>query len=248
MYRQAPDDILRKTPGTTYYRQISEILMQRIEEGEYQPGSRLPTESNLGREFGVNRHTAREALKKLKNDGIVFSVKGKGNFVADAKIKYRVSKKVRFTSSIMEAGLTPATKLIGTSQRAADEKLAARLGLAVGEPVLTLELLRFASGIPLLVAASSLPARRFIGLSERMGTSSSLYGLLREQFGIEPSRSESVFETIMPDERAMQLLQIPPGVPLLLVRSIARDQHGAIIEYCETRMRGDIGSMVVNFD
>jgi len=248
MYRQVPDDILRKTAGIAYYRQISEILMQKIEEGEYQPGSRLPTESDLGRQFGVNRHTAREALRKLKNDGIVFSVKGKGNFVADTKIRYRVSKKVRFTSSILEAGLTPGTELIGTGRKAADEELAAKLGLGVGEPVLTLEMLRSASDIPLLIATSCLPATRFIGLGEQMGASSSLYGLLREQFGIEPSRSESVFETVMPDERAMRLLQIAPGVPLLLVRSIARDQYGTIVEYCETRMRGDIGSMVVNFE
>jgi len=61
--------------------------------GEYQPGSRLPTESDLGRQFGVNRHTAREALRKLKSDGIVFSVKGRGTFVADSKIRYRVSKR-----------------------------------------------------------------------------------------------------------------------------------------------------------
>ena len=247
MYRQAPD-ILRKTSGIAFYRQISAILLQNIEDGKYQPGSRLPTESDLGRHFGVNRHTAREALKKLKNDGIVFSVKGKGNFVSDTKIRYRVSKKVRFTSSILEAGLTPGTKLIGTGRRAADADLAEKLGLGVGEPVLTLEMLRSASGIPLMVATSCLSATRFIGLGERMSSSSSLYELLKERFGIEPSRSESVFETVMPDERHMRLLQISPGVPLLLVRSIARDQYGEIVEYCETRMRGDIGCMVINFD
>ena len=81
-----------------------------------------------------------------------------------------------------------------------------------------------------------------------MRTSASLYEILKEQYGIEPIRAESVFETTMPEERDMRLLQISPGVPLLLVRSIARDQFGGIVEYCETRMRGDIGSMVVNFE
>lgn len=222
--------------------------MQKIDEGEYQPGSRLPTESDLGAKFGVNRHTAREALKKLKNDGVVFSVKGKGNFVSDTKIRYRVSKKVRFSNSITDAGLTPGMELIGTGQIAADDDLSGKLGLAVGEPVLTLKMLRFANGIPLMVATSSLPAQRFLGLSEQMKSSSSLYGVLKEQFGVEPSRAESVFETVMPDEWDMRLLQIAPGVPLLLVRSPARDQHGDIVEYCETRMRGDIGSMVVSFE
>jgi len=247
MYRQHAD-ILRKAPGIAYYQQISEILMHRIEEGEYQPGSRLPTESDLGRQFGVNRHTAREALKKLKNDGIIFSVKGSGTFVADSKIRYRVSKKVRFTTSISEAGLTPGTELIATSRDTADEELAGKLGISGGEPVLVLEMLRSASDIPFMVATSRLPASRFIRLGERMSSSSSLYALLREHYGIEACRSESVFETVMPDEREMRLLQITSGVPLLLVRSIARDQYGTIVEYCETRMRGDIGSMVVSFD
>lgn len=241
-------DILRKTSGIAYYQQISEILMQKIDDGEYQPGSRLPTESDLGRQFGVNRHTAREALKILKNDGIVFSVKGRGTFVADTKIRYRVSKKVRFTNSILEAGLTPGTELIRSGRKAADEDLAEKLGLGAGEPVLTLEMLRFASGIPFMVATSCLSATRFIGLGEHMSVFSSLYGVLKECFGIEASRSESVFETVMPEEREMRLLQIPSSVPLLLVRSIARDQYGNIVEYCETRMRGDIGSMVVNFE
>jgi len=247
MYRQVTD-ILQKTSGIAYYRQISHILMQKIEEGEYQPGSRLPTEADLSKQFGVNRHTAREALKQLKNDGVVFSVKGKGNFVTETKIRYRVSKKVRFTSSILEAGLTPGTEMIGTGRKAADDELAGKLGLVAGEPVLTLEMLRFASDIPFMIATSCLPAARFIGLGERMNASASLYELLREQFGIEPSRAESVFETVMPDERDMRLLQITSTVPLLLVRSIARDQFGRIVEYCETRMRGDIGSMVINFE
>jgi phosphonate metabolism transcriptional regulator PhnF len=247
MYRQATD-IIQKTSGIAYYRQITEILRQKIEGGEYRPGSRLPTESDLGTHFGVNRHTAREALKTLKNDGFVFSVKGKGNFVSDTKIKYRVSKKVRFTSSILEAGMTPGTQLLECIKEAAGPELAEKLGLEQGETVLTLKMLRFASGIPLMVATSHLSAARFIGLGEQMQASASLYKILNEHYGVAPSRSESIFETVMPEERDLQLLQITPGVPLLLVRSVSHDQHGSIVEYCETRMRGDIGSMVINFD
>jgi len=247
MYRQVTD-ILQKTSGIAYYRQISEFLMQNIEGGEYEPGSQLPTESDLSRQFGVNRHTAREALKLLKNEGVIYSVKGKGNFVADAKIKYRVSKKVRFTSSIIEAGLAPSKELVEKRLVAADELLAAKLGLDVGDPVLSMKMLRFASGTPLMLATSNLPAARFVGLGEQVDASFSLYELLREQYGVEPSRAESVFETLMPEDEDLRLLQLPPGTPLLLSKSIAKDQYGNIIEYCETRMRGDIGSIVVNFE
>jgi phosphonate metabolism transcriptional regulator PhnF len=247
MYRQV-DDILEKRSGIAYYRQISEILMQNIEGGDYGPGSQLPTESDLSRQFGVNRHTAREALKLLKHEGVIYSIKGKGNFVADAKIKYRVSKKVRFTSSITEAGLAPSKEMVEKQMLAADELLAAKLGLEVGDPVLSLKMLRFASGTPLMLATSSLPAARFVGLGERIDASYSLYELLREQYGVEPSRAESVFETVMPEGEDVRLLQIANEVPLLVSRSIAKDQYGNVIEYCETRMRGDIGSVVINFE
>jgi phosphonate metabolism transcriptional regulator PhnF len=247
MYRQV-DDILEKTSGIAYYRQISEILMQNIEGGDYAPGSQLPTESDLSRQFGVNRHTAREALKLLKHEGVIYSIKGKGNFVADAKIKYRVSKKVRFTSSITEAGLAPGKEMVEKRLVAADSLLAEKLGLDAGEPVIRLKMLRFASGTPLMLATSHLSAARFVGLVDEVDASYSLYELIREKYGVETSRAESVFETVMPAEEHARLLQMAPEVPLLVSKSIAKDQYGKIVEYCETMMRGDIGSIVISFE
>jgi len=246
MYRQLADN-LEKDSGTAYYQQISEILMQRIREGAYLPGSKLPAESDLGRQFGVNRHTAREALKQLKSEGVLFSVKGSGTFVAEQKIRYRVSKTVRFSTSVQEAGFTPGIELLGTSLSEADEGLAQQLGVNPGAEVLELEMLRSVNGIPFMVATSRLPAARVPGLERRMHGAASLYALLKEAFGIEATRSESVFEAVLPGERERHLLQIPAEVPLLLVRSVGRDQDGRVIEYCETYMRGDLGSMVVNF-
>jgi GntR family phosphonate transport system transcriptional regulator len=246
MYRQETE-ILQRTPGVACYRQISDILQHKIDTGEYKPGDQLPTESDLSRQFGVNRHTAREAIKLLKNEGTVFGLQGKGNYVAEKRIQYRVSKKVRFSSSIMEAGLTPGTRMISCGISPAVADLAAKLDLEEGAAVLTLDIVRSADSVPLMVATTCLPAERFSGLKDHLNGSFSLYALLKEHYGIEASRSESVFETVMPNDREIHHLKISPSVPLLLVRSIARDQFGRKVEYCVTRMRGDIGSMVVAF-
>jgi phosphonate metabolism transcriptional regulator PhnF len=246
MYRQVYSQ--QQTSEMARYLQISAYLQQKIDAGDYLPGSRLPAEHDLGRQFGVNRHTAREALKTLRNDGSIYSIKGKGNFVADSKIRYRVSQKMRYSRSITEAGLEPATELISLTEHGADPYIADKLALSEGDPVLVLEILRYVNGVPFILATSILPAARFPGLADHLSGSFSLYSVLKERYDVDPVRSESVFEAVQPGERELQHLTIPFTVPVLQVRSVARDAAGIPVEYYLTSMRGDIGSMLVVFD
>ena len=229
------------------YQQISDILEGQISSGLYLPGAQLPTEQELSRIFQVNRHTAREAIKELKNEGLVFGVRGKGNCVSSDKIIYRLSRKVRFSQNILEANLTPGTQLLDAREIEAGTQLAAKLRIKPTDQVLALQILRFANEFPFCLATSYLPAERFAGLKALIKGSFSLYTLLKEHFQIEPIRHESLFEVALPDAREMQLLQISSRNPLLLVRSISCDQKRQPVEYVMTRMRGDIGCLSVNF-
>jgi phosphonate metabolism transcriptional regulator PhnF len=246
MYRQG--DVIERSQGVACYLQISRHIQEQIDAGLLLPGNRLPAEHDLGRQFGVNRHTAREALKKLRHDGLIYSIKGKGSYVADSKIRYRVSQHVQYSRAITEAGLIPATRLISVTGQTALGRVAQRLALREGEPVTVLEMLRFANATPFILATSILPTHRFPGLASHLNGSFSLYAVLREKYGVEPIRSESVFEAIMPGERECRELMIPQQVPLLMVTSLARDRDGAPVEHVTTAMRGDIGSTQVIFD
>lgn len=66
-------------------------LLQRLEEGGWTPGERLPTEKSLGERFGVSRAVVREALARLKADGRVTSRQGAGMFVAQAPVRLEFS-------------------------------------------------------------------------------------------------------------------------------------------------------------
>jgi GntR family transcriptional regulator of arabinose operon len=67
--------------GLPAYRRIAVELAERIAEGVYRPGGRLPAENDLAASFGVSRGTLREALRALRDDGVVEAVPGRGNFV-----------------------------------------------------------------------------------------------------------------------------------------------------------------------
>ncbi|MDX3906739.1 MAG: FadR/GntR family transcriptional regulator [Pigmentiphaga sp.] len=62
--------------------QLSDVLSRQIASGERAAGSRLPTEERLAAEYGVSRTVVREAIARLKSDGLVTTRQGLGAFVA----------------------------------------------------------------------------------------------------------------------------------------------------------------------
>jgi DNA-binding FadR family transcriptional regulator len=66
-------------------RRLAEVLydslLARVVDGTYAPASRLPSETELAGEFGVSRPIVREALARLRRDGLVVSRQGSGTFV-----------------------------------------------------------------------------------------------------------------------------------------------------------------------
>ncbi len=70
------------------YRQIAEILQQKIENGEPAPGERLPTEQALIEQHKVSRNTIRDAVKWLIRRGLVETRPGQGTFVTDKIAPY----------------------------------------------------------------------------------------------------------------------------------------------------------------
>jgi DNA-binding GntR family transcriptional regulator len=65
------------------YRKIADALRRKISNGKYPPGALLPTEHELCAAYCVSRHTARDALRLLTDDGLIERRRGAGSIVAD---------------------------------------------------------------------------------------------------------------------------------------------------------------------
>lgn len=63
--------------------ELASIIMRRIESGEFRPGDILPSEQNLAEMFSVSRTVVREALARLKYEGVIESKRGSGPIVKD---------------------------------------------------------------------------------------------------------------------------------------------------------------------
>lgn len=82
---------------------ISEQLKADIEGGDYEPGDRLPSEFDLGEQFGVSRTTIRKAIANLIQQGLVTTQQGKGIFVAEQhKISFSMSNPLMYFDAALK--------------------------------------------------------------------------------------------------------------------------------------------------
>jgi GntR family transcriptional regulator len=87
---------LDKKPVPLYF-QLEKVLRKRILSGKTPFDHPLPTEKELGQEFGVSRITVRQALKALEDDQLIRREQGRGTFVSfrrDRPFQFRLYGKV----------------------------------------------------------------------------------------------------------------------------------------------------------
>ena len=72
-----------QTEGPTSVRlQMSEILRHEIQEGQFPPGTRIPSERDLAERYGISRASVRESITALVHAGVLFRTIGRGTFVS----------------------------------------------------------------------------------------------------------------------------------------------------------------------
>ena len=110
--------------STPLYHQLYLILRDKIASGEYAPGTRIPTENELIKTYGVSRITVRNAINQLANERMLVKTAGKGTFASMPKIERSMdgSRIWGFSESVKRDGATPSAKLISVSYGQATEE------------------------------------------------------------------------------------------------------------------------------
>jgi GntR family transcriptional repressor for pyruvate dehydrogenase complex len=73
--------LYKTVQSSRLYEQIVRQIEESIQKGELSPGSQLPPERDLAKQFGVSRTAVREAIKALQEKGLVDAFPGRGTFV-----------------------------------------------------------------------------------------------------------------------------------------------------------------------
>jgi GntR family phosphonate transport system transcriptional regulator len=147
--------------GITLWRCIADDFEQLILVGRHQNQERLPAESEIASRYGVNRHTVRRAMAELAARGLVYTERGSGTYVKADKLNYRIGQRTRFSEIVAAAGHEAEGRLHGHRVEPATPEIAERLGLAAGDAVNRLEIVRTSDRVPMSAATTWLSAKRF---------------------------------------------------------------------------------------
>ncbi len=225
--------IVKKGPLPRYY-QLKEIMREKIRSGEWKPGDLIPSERELGEQYGISRMTARQAITELVNEGLFYREQGKGTFVSRHKITQQLINLTGFTEDMKARGQRPGSRVISAQMIPADEVLAERLRIKPGQMVFCLQRLRLADDEPLAIEISNLSFMGCERLLEEDLEKNSLYRLLEDKYGQPLLEAEQELEAGLMGPDEAQLLQVSTGSAALFIRRTTYTERDHPIEYAKS--------------
>ncbi|TXR54528.1 phosphonate metabolism transcriptional regulator PhnF [Reinekea thalattae] len=218
-------------PKPAMWQSIYQQLNQSIAEGAFAVGERLPTEAALAQRFGANRHTVRRALTALQEEGVVFSRRGAGTFVAERSTVYRLGKRTRLRQGIGRLSEQVGLTILYSETRPAKPKEAQKLALEEDALVHLIEGVRDLEGQPIGMFQHCYPAERMPNLPEVMKQSASVTEALTAVGIVDYERAETIIGADIADATKASLLACQVGGALLRTRSVDVDNNGKPIAY-----------------
>lgn len=213
------------------YSTLARALIADIEAGRYAVGGKIPTEAELQRRFGVSRHTVREALRELKNQGMLVAHPGIGTVVRARKAGARFGYGVNSLEDLIQ--FTHATRMRVVSRReiVADRELAARFGCRQGERWHEASVLRLAPREALPLGRMSIYVREehkdvIDGISR---SEVPVFHMLERDHGVRLAEVRQEIVAVTLDAATGRALKAPAGTPALQITRIYIDPRDQVV-------------------
>lgn len=232
-------NLLSKNAPVSLYLQIKNILAAEIRDGKYGPEDRLASERELCERFNVSRMTARQAIKELERDGLVFSRVGKGTFVSQTKIDQQLRTVTGFSQDISSRGARASSQVLAAHIIPADEHLAKLLNILQGAEVVALSRLRLANELPLCIETAHVPHYLCPDILKNDFSQESLYRVFTRDYGHHLARAEQTIEAGLANARELELLHMTDPAPVLRIERLTYNQNDTLLEYVISAYRGD---------
>jgi GntR family transcriptional regulator len=223
--------------------QVLDDLRRRLAHGAFISG--FPTDRELMDEYGVSRHTAREAVRRLQAEGVLRRQRGRGTFVTAPEIEQVVGPMYSLFRSVEEQGFEQRSQVL-TLELTSNPAASSHFGLAGDATLIHLERLRMVDGSPLALDQVWIPSERCPQLIEVDFTHTALYAELERLCGLAPTAGWERIRPALPDRRQQELLGIPARQPAFLIERFS-ECDGIPLEWRCTLVRGDQYSFVTRW-
>lgn len=237
-------DIVGVTLGETpaelpLYKRLKTAIETAIRSSAVRSGAVLPGERVIAEKLSLSRVTVRKALALLEEQGLLNRRHGFRTEVG-SRVEKSLSTLTSFSEDIRARGQTPGCIWLSRQISRASPTEMMALGIAGNAHVVRMKRVRTADGVPIAVEMSAVPTR-FLPSPDMVGNS--LYETL-EARGCLPQRAIQRMRSRAASAEDAGHLHCEPGAPLLMTERRCFLADGQIVEYCETRYKGDVYDFV----
>lgn len=230
-----PAASLNRSSPLPLWAQTCDDLRRRLSAGEFT--GQFPGEIALTEEYEVSRHTIREALRVLRDEGLISSHRGRPTTVSSPRYRQSLGTLYSLFDTMTAQGVSHVNRVLRLG-RTVNASVSEHLGVPANTELIVLERLRCADHEPLAHDISWLPATIAAPLLDRDFTATGLYAELDHTCGVIIDSGHERITTQLAPRHIAQQLQIPERDPVFLLERRATAQ-GRPAEWRETYIRGD---------
>lgn len=218
---------LNREDSRPLHAQIRDILHRQILDLPLSPGSSLPTEEELQKQFGVSRSVVRQALSGLSDLGLIRRQRGRGSVVAAAPVLRRhVQRAGGLDEQAAAHGQRLRTHVLTMEPASPPEEAIAVLNTT---NTWKIERVRYLEQIPVAFMRTWVPRDLFPHFTAELLENASLLGLMREH-GYHPAGGPRQVQAVAADPDLAEKLKTNVREPLLLLQGVTRDALGHGLE------------------
>lgn len=234
-----PQPLDRKS-AVPLYHQLFIDLRRQITDGRWKSGDPFPKDSDIEAVYDVSRITVRQAVAQLVDANLVIRFRGRGSFVAnlsrvDAPINHR-----RIRDEISGLGMTPTHEVLGDIQvYQVSDLTAQQMHCDVGDKVQILRRLHYADGDPFCIETIMLLVKSYPDFFARFMAGDETLTDAYRRHGVKVIKCEQTVQASSLSDDRRKLLDLPTGVPALVVERVGFDEGNEPIDVRRILYRSD---------
>jgi GntR family transcriptional regulator len=219
---------------------LKNLIIDKIEKGEYPEDSKIPSEQELCDLYNISRPTVRQAITELTNNGYLYKEKGKGTFVAPSKSRIDIKNYSGFTDSILDSQVPGERNILSADVMDSGEfkKLEEIFSVSSENFACVKYLTRNGSDV-FSLNVSYIPLSYFPSIIEDIKQKKPSYDILRGKYPLIPVKTKSTLEVIFTDQSDAQHIQVQMGQALIKIENVLYSKSGQVVEYVVSKYRAD---------
>ena len=209
--------------------QIILLMHERISSGQYGPGEKLPSESELSQELNVSRASVRTALSTLATAGLISRKQGDGTYVTEKTpgLTSITSSVWEFKHLISKEGKKCVIKGLKSIKRLPDDYERTLFALGPTDQVAVVKRLFFADERPIIYSINVLPIASLKADHdlEQLDFSKGLDDFVKENCNIKIIGAKVELSAVEGTQEIMEMFCLQEWIPLLRLVEIFHDKN-----------------------